>query len=170
MWECWKMGACCYVTWCCAHNSVCTQRLLCASDVCVWSSPEMWSNTKQVVFGTQLCVWLCVCVCGRGFTAHLYVVFTALRALNSPVIPPPPPAVCSSCWKWFQGEGEGSILHIKTTWNGSEPLLSWAIKFTVQQRTKWSANVLLKYTLSFLKTVFILHLACYSAEKGDVKS
>jgi len=50
-----------------------------------------------------LCVRECltVCsarVCGRGFAAHLYVVFTALWLVNSPVIPAPP-AVCSSCSK-----------------------------------------------------------------------
>ena len=54
------------------------------------------TNTKQVVFGVCVCVcvwhtigtvllYLCT-LCSRGFSAHLYVVFTALWVkANSPV-------------------------------------------------------------------------------------
>lgn len=99
--KCWKVDACCYVTCSCMHKRVCalgifacgpTPRLLIQSRLCLEeltaTTAPVYAHQYQQSFGefvhshsVSASVWACVlCVCGRGFTAHLYVVFTALWA------------------------------------------------------------------------------------------
>lgn len=93
------------------------------------SCPFLLRFKECMIVCARVCVCVCVLCVQMWFRCTLVCrVYSAVGEVKSLVIPPPP-AVCSSCWKWFQRESEGSILHIKTTSNGAEPPPSRATEF-----------------------------------------